>query len=181
MFYYTKLDNNLPMLLGSVNEKNRIPADCVEITEEEFQAFKELGNVYQKDNGNLAFENALLKIDELSQECSRRIKNNFVYNGEKYSLDYFDQLNINTMYQNAINNVPTTLTYHADNEKERVYTKEEMLALKQAMDDHIRNCRLQFNEKKQYLLQLGATFDDAQIIKSMNWESEVPQEFKVNL
>ena len=188
MFYYAQKDSEgRPTVTGTIDSIERIPEGYEQITEEEFNKYKEWGPYLRKSDGSIGFVKANQKINELSSACSNEIKNGFDFNGEHYSLDLVDQININSMYQTVLEKtIPVAqnisllsanseivsrqnITYHADNGIEQEYSDAEIISLKNAMDNHIQSCRQKFNEMKQTLLSLGATEEDAKIIKNMNW------------
>lgn len=181
-----------PTEMGTIDDFNRLPKDkgYVQITEEQAKKYRENGPYCFKSGGTkeVVFVRAYEKIDELSVECKQNIEKGITYNGKQYSLKQEDQQNINSMYAQVMMPAPLSdrvletpkMTYHANGEHEEYISNEDVIALKQLMDAHIQQCRIAFNGKKFYLQSLGCTDKDAEIIKNMQLDSEIPVEFQSN-
>ena len=117
-------------------------------------------------------------IQELSNECERKITSGIEYNGKQYSLSLADQVNINNMYQKVTSSANTlsaddSITYHANNEVESEIDMQTVLGLKQSMDNHVQSCRAHYNKLKHYLLSLGVEQKDYEVIKNFNWDTVI--------
>ena len=117
-------------------------------------------------------------IQELSNECERKITSGIEYNGKQYSLSLADQININNMYQKMTSSANTlsaddSITYHANNEMESEIDMQTVLGLKQSMDNHVQSCRAHYNKLKHYLLSLGVEQKDYEVIKDFNWDTVI--------
>lgn len=117
-------------------------------------------------------------IQELSNECERKITSGIEYNGKQYSLSLADQININNMYQKVTSSANTlsaddSITYHANNEVESEIDMQIVLGLKQSMDNHVQSCRAHYNKLKHYLLSLGVEQKDYEVIKNFNWDTVI--------
>lgn len=117
-------------------------------------------------------------IQELSNECERKIASGIEYNGKQYSLSLADQININNMYQKVTSSANTLsaddpITYHANNEVESEIDMQTVLGLKQSMDNHVQSCRAHYNKLKHYLLSLDVEQKDYEVIKDFNWDTVI--------
>lgn len=117
-------------------------------------------------------------IQELSNECERKITSGIEYNGKQYSLSLADQININNMYQKVTSSANTLsaddpITYHANNEVESEIDMQTVLGLKQSMDNHVQSCRAHYNKLKHYLLSLDVEQKDYEVIKDFNWDTVI--------
>ena len=163
MYYWCIRDENgHPGQMGMIDNLSRIPEGAEEMTEEEFEMQKDSKGRKKKADGSFMFVKTEKLIQELSNECERKIISGIEYNGKQYSLSLADQ--INTLSgDNAI-------TYHANNEMESEIDTQTVLELKQSMDDHVQSCRTHYNKLKHYLLSLGAEQKDYEVIKIFNWD-----------
>lgn len=128
--------------------------------------------------GSLMFVKTEKLIQELSNECKRKIASGIEYNGKQYSLSLADQININNMYQKVTPSANTLsaddpITYHANNEVESEIDMQTVLGLKQSMDNHVQSCRAHYNKLKHYLLSLGVEQKDYEVIKNFNWDTVI--------
>lgn len=179
MYYWCIRDENgHPGQMGAIDNLSRIPEGAEEITEEEFEMQKDSKGRKKKADGSFMFVKIEKLIQELSNECERKIISGIEYNGKQYSLSLADQININNMYQKVTSPVNTlsvdnSITYHANNEIESEIDTQTVLGLKQSMDDHVQSCRTHYNKLKHYLLSLGAEQKDYEIIKDFNWDAVI--------
>ena len=132
----------------------------------------------KKTDGSLMFVKTEKLIQELSNECERKITSGIEYNGKQYSLSLADQININNMYQKVTSSANTlsaddSITYHANNEVESEIDMQTALGLKQSMDNHVQSCRAHYNKLKHYLLSLGVEQKDYEVIKNFNWDTVI--------
>lgn len=157
---------------------SRIPKNAEEMTEEEFEMQKDVKGRKKKTDGSLMFVKTEKLIQELSNECERKITSGIEYNGKQYSLSLADQININNMYQKVTSSANTlsaddSITYHANNEVESEIDMQTVLGLKQSMDNHVQSCRAHYNKLKHYLLSLGVEQKDYEVIKNFNWDTVI--------
>lgn len=157
---------------------SRIPKNAEEMTEEEFEMQKDVKGRKKKTDGSLMFVKTEKLIQELSNECERKITSGIEYNGKQYSLSLADQVNINNMYQKVTSSANTlsaddSITYHANNEVESEIDMQTVLGLKQSMDNHVQSCRAHYNKLKHYLLSLGVEQKDYEVIKNFNWDTVI--------
>lgn len=148
------------------------------MTEEEFEMQKDVKGRKKKADGSLMFVKTEKLIQELSNECKRKIASGIEYNGKQYSLSLADQININNMYQKVTSSANTLsaddpITYHANNEVESEIDMQTVLGLKQSMDNHVQSCRAHYNKLKHYLLSLGVEQKDYEVIKNFNWDTVI--------
>lgn len=179
MYYWCIRDENgHPGQMGAIDNLSRIPEGAEEITEEEFEMQKDSKGRKKKADGSFMFVKTEKLIQELSNECERKIISGIEYNGKQYSLSLADQININNMYQKVSSSANTlsaddSITYHANNEVESEIDMQTVLGLKQSMDDHVQSCRTHYNKLKHYLLSLGAEQKDYEVIKNFNWDTVI--------
>lgn len=179
MYYWCIRDENgHPGQMGAIDNLSRIPEGAEEITEEEFKMQKDSKGRKKKADGSFMFVKTEKLIQELSNECERKIISGIEYNGKQYSLSLADQININNMYQKVTSSANTLsaddpIIYHANNEVESEIDMQTVLGLKQSMDDHVQSCRTHYNKLKHYLLSLGAEPKDYEIIKDFNWDTVI--------
>lgn len=164
--------------LGEIDDLSRIPKNAEEMTEEEFEMQKDVKGRKKKTDGSLMFVKTEKLIQELSNECERKITSGIEYNGKQYSLSLADQININNMYQKMTSSANTlsaddSITYHANNEVESEIDMQTVLGLKQSMDNHVQSCRAHYNKLKHYLLSLGVEQKDYEVIKNFNWDTVI--------
>lgn len=148
------------------------------MTEEEFEMQKDVKGRKKKTDGSLMFVKTEKLIQELSNECERKITSGIEYNGKQYSLSLADQININNMYQKVTSSANTlsaddSITYHANNEVESEIDMQTVLGLKQSMDNHVQSCRAHYNKLKHYLLSLDVEQKDYEVIKNFNWDTVI--------
>lgn len=179
MYYWCIRDENgHPGQMGAIDNLSRIPEGAEEITEEEFEMQKDSKGRKKKADGSFMFVKTEKLIQELSNECERKITSGIEYNEKQYSLSLADQININNMYQKVTSSANTlsaddSITYHANNEVESEIDMQTVLGLKQSMDNHVQSCRAHYNKLKHYLLSLGAEQKDYEIIKDFNWDAVI--------
>lgn len=179
MYYWCIRDENgHPGQMGAIDNLSRIPEGAEEITEEEFEMQKDSKGRKKKADGSFMFVKTEKLIQELSNECERKITSGIEYNGKQYSLSLADQININNMYQKVTSSANTlsaddSITYHANNEVESEIDMQTVLGLKQSMDNHVQSCRAHYNKLKHYLLSLGVEQKDYEVIKNFNWDTVI--------
>lgn len=179
MYYWCIRDENgHPGQMGAIDNLSRIPEGAEEITEEEFEMQKDSKGRKKKADGSFMFVKTEKLIQELSNECERKIISGIEYNGKQYSLSLADQININNMYQKVTSSANTlsaddSITYHANNEVESEIDMQTVLGLKQSMDNHVQSCRAHYNKLKHYLLSLGVEQKDYEVIKNFNWDTVI--------
>ena len=179
MYYWCIRDENgHPGQMGAIDNLSRIPEGAEEITEEEFEMQKDSKGRKKKADGSFMFVKTEKLIQELSNECERKIISGIEYNGKQYSLSLADQININNMYQKVTSSANTlsaddSITYHANNEMESEIDMQTVLGLKQSMDNHVQSCRAHYNKLKHYLLSLGVEQKDYEVIKNFNWDTVI--------
>lgn len=179
MYYWCIRDENgHPGQMGAIDNLSRIPEGAEEITEEEFEMQKDSKGRKKKADGSFMFVKTEKLIQELSNECERKIISGIEYNGKQYSLSLADQININNMYQKVTSSANTLsaddpITYHANNEVESEIDMQTVLGLKQSMDNHVQSCRAHYNKLKHYLLSLGVEQKDYEVIKNFNWDTVI--------
>ena len=179
MYYWCIRDENgHPGQMGMIDNLSRIPEGAEEMTEEEFEMQKDSKGRKKKADGSFMFVKTEKLIQELSNECERKIISGIEYNGKQYSLSLADQININNMYQKVTSSANTLsaddpITYHANNEVESEIDMQTVLGLKQSMDNHVQSCRAHYNKLKHYLLSLGVEQKDYEVIKNFNWDTVI--------
>lgn len=179
MYYWCIRDENgHPGQMGAIDNLSRIPEGAEEITEEEFEMQKDSKGRKKKADGSFMFVKTEKLIQELSNECERKIISGIEYNGKQYSLSLADQININNMYQKVTSSANTlsaddSITYHANNEVESEIDMQTVLGLKLSMDNHVQSCRAHYNKLKHYLLSLGVEQKDYEVIKDFNWDTVI--------
>lgn len=179
MYYWCIRDENgHPGQMGMIDNLSRIPEGAEEMTEEEFEMQKDSKGRKKKADGSFMFVKTEKLIQELSNECERKIISGIEYNGKQYSLSLADQININNMYQKVTSSANTlsaddSITYHANNEVESEIDMQTVLGLKQSMDNHVQSCRAHYNKLKHYLLSLDAEQKDYEVIKDFNWDTVI--------
>lgn len=95
------------------------------------------------------------KINFLSYTCNQLIENGIDWNGEHYSLQYSDQINLSKLASQAVAFPQMPIFYHADGKLCRQYTPEEMLALSQACVGWVTYHTTYFNYAKAYINDLN--------------------------
>ena len=179
MYYWCIRDENgHPGQMGMIDNLSRIPEGAEEMTEEEFEMQKDSKGRKKKADGSFMFVKTEKLIQELSNECERKIISGIEYNGKQYSLSLADQININNMYQKVTSSANTlsaddSITYHANNEVESEIDMQTVLGLKQSMDNHVQSCRAHYNKLKHYLLSLDVEQKDYEVIKDFNWDTVI--------
>lgn len=179
MYYWCIRDENgHPGQMGMIDNLSRIPEGAEEMTEEEFEMQKDSKGRKKKADGSFMFVKTEKLIQELSNECERKIISGIEYNGKQYSLSLADQININNMYQKVTSSANTlsaddSITYHANNEVESEIDMQTVLGLKQSIDNHVQSCRAHYNKLKHYLLSLGVEQKDYEVIKNFNWDTVI--------
>lgn len=179
MYYWCIRDENgHPGQMGMIDNLSRIPEGAEEMTEEEFEMQKDSKGRKKKADGSFMFVKTEKLIQELSNECERKIISGIEYNGKQYSLSLADQININNMYQKVTSSANTLsaddpITYHANNEVESEIDMQTVLGLKQSMDNHVQSCRAHYNKLKHYLLSLDVEQKDYEVIKDFNWDTVI--------
>lgn len=179
MYYWCIRDENgHPGQMGMIDNLSRIPEGAEEMTEEEFEMQKDSKGRKKKADGSFMFVKTEKLIQELSNECERKIASGIEYNGKQYSLSLADQININNMYQKVTSSANTLsaddpITYHANNEVESEIDMQTVLGLKQSMDNHVQSCRAHYNKLKHYLLSLDVEQKDYEVIKDFNWDTVI--------
>ena len=172
-FHWYILIKTLAIMEEKTNVVERAP-----MTEEEFEMQKDVKGRKKKADGSLMFVKTEKLIQELSNECERKIASGIEYNGKQYSLSLADQININNMYQKVTSSANTLsaddpITYHANNEVESEIDMQTVLGLKQSMDNHVQSCRAHYNKLKHYLLSLDVEQKDYEVIKNFNWDTVI--------
>lgn len=92
-------------------------------------------------------------IDKMKNRCIETITNGINFNGEHYSFEITDQLNLSRLAIQAKEG-KEQLVYHADGQACRFYTTQEILNLYQAMENFIEYQTTYFNSLKNYIKTL---------------------------
>ena len=94
------------------------------------------------------------KLKELSSVCSSNITNGIELDGRHYSMTITDQLNMSALRIEIMNGAEN-VTYHADGEPAKIYSKEDFIILYNTCQSHKLRENAYFNQLKQYVLSLG--------------------------
>ena len=114
------------------------------------------------------------KLNEFKITCSEKFENGISIGEDNYSLTQEDQINIQSLYINALNN-KFPLLYHANGKVMREYTKEEVIELYNKMEEFKNKNLLLYN----YLKATINECDDAEYINSMEYnESSLSDKYK---
>ena len=122
------------------------------------------------------------KIKELSYECEQTIINGIVLKDEedkehRFSLTIEDQIKIQSMYIKAITDPaaePKDFLWHSDDEETRIYSKQDVLAIYNAMMQLIDYQTAYFNSLKNYVKSL----DNIEAVFSITYGCEIPEEYQ---
>ena len=107
------------------------------------------------------------KLNEFKIVCCEKFENGITIGEDKYSLTQEDQINIQSLYINALNGV-SPLLYHANGKIIREYTKEEIIELYSKMEEFKSRNLLLYN----YLKATINECEDAEYINSMKYDEE---------
>lgn len=95
------------------------------------------------------------KISELSEKCENLIYKGVDIKDKHYSLTLNDQTNITNLYILSTNNDnEEALIYHADDEDDRTFSKDEVTELYLDMIEFIRTLTASFRDAKKEILEL---------------------------
>lgn len=98
-------------------------------------------------------------IDKMKEKCTNTIVKGIEYDGEKYSFEITDQLNLSRLANQAKEGKERVI-YHANGKTCRLYSAQEIINLNDAMENFIEYHTTYFNGLKDY-------------IKSLNYQSEI--------
>lgn len=117
------------------------------------------------------------KIKEMTNECNQIITNglDLELNAVKghFSFTEQNQTYIDLLAARA-NNGDTLLPYHADNELDTVFNKEDILKLKEAMDKHVMYHRVYLNSLQIYINSI----EDVNRLNDITYGVNIPEEFR---
>lgn len=94
-----------------------------------------------------------MKIDELQHDCKSSITQGIELNGSNYSYTTEDQNNLNSALNLAIE-TGLSVTYHADGESFKLYSKDELREIYIAEELNILHHTIYFNQLKEYIKTL---------------------------
>ena len=112
------------------------------------------------------------KIKEMSATCRHTIENGFDFEGEHFSLDTQDQLNLITL--SALADIQEYIPYHADGELCRFYTATEMKQIVAAATQFKMYHTTYYNALKAYINSLN----NIEEIAAITYGIELPQAFQ---
>lgn len=92
-------------------------------------------------------------IEKMKKLCTENITKGIDYNGEHYSFEITDQLNLSRLANQAKEGKEQVI-YHANNEACRLYSADEIIALNNAMENFIEYHTTYFNSLKTYIKTL---------------------------
>lgn len=117
------------------------------------------------------------KIKEMTNNCNQIITNglDLELNTVKghFSFTEANQTYINLLAARA-NNGDTLLPYHADDEVDTIFSKEDILRLKEAMDHHVMYHRVYLNSLQIYINSIK----DIDTLNSVTYGVNIPEEFR---
>ena len=114
------------------------------------------------------------KLNEFKIVCCEKFENGITIGEDSYSLTQEDQINIQSLYINALNN-KFPLLYHANGKVMREYTKEEIIELYNKMEEFKNRNLLLYN----YLKATINECDEAEYVNSMEYnESSLSEKYK---
>ena len=117
------------------------------------------------------------KIKEMSNECDQIITRglDLELNTVKghFSFTEQNQTYINLLAARA-NAGDTLLPYHADNEVDTIFSKEDILKLKEAMDKHVMYHRVYLNSLQIYINSI----EDVNRLNDITYGVSIPKEFR---
>ena len=117
------------------------------------------------------------KIKEMSNECDQIITRglDLELNAVKGHFSFTEQ---NQMYINLLavraNNGDTLLPYHADDEVDTIFSKEDIVKLKEAMDYHVMHHRVYLNSLQIYI----NSTKDIDELNNVTYGVNIPEEFR---
>ena len=117
------------------------------------------------------------KIKEMTNDCNQIITNglDLELNAVKGHFSFTEQ---NQMYINLLtvraNNGDTLLPYHADDEVDTIFSKEDILKLKEAMDYHVMYHRVYLNSLQIYINSIK----DIDELNNVTYGANIPEEFR---
>lgn len=112
------------------------------------------------------------KISFLSKTCQSLIEAGIDFNGEHYSLESTDQINLSKLESIATMSPTTPLFYHSDGNLCRQYTAEEIRSLSQAAVAWITYHTTYFNYAKAYINSLKTVDEIAYFKYGMTFSIE---------
>lgn len=117
------------------------------------------------------------KIKEMTNECNQiiTIGLDLELNAVKghFSFTEQNQTYINLLAARA-NAGDTLLPYHADNEVDTIFSKEDILKLKEAMDKHVMYHRVYLNSLQIYINSI----EDVNRLNDITYGVNIPEEFR---
>lgn len=184
MFIKTDENNNIIQLIsvGSKPTENgyEIPNDTpTEIIQNIFDYKYEDGKLVRKDDVD---EGRLIKLKEakianMSIVCNEVIERGIDYNGDHYSLEQTDQINLMKLESVAMADPTAVIFYHADNQLCRQYTSEEIVTIAQLSVSYITYHTTYFNFMKAQIMSMTTTDE----VLSVNYGMKLADQFQEQL
>ena len=141
---------NAPMEDGIEIDASLLPDDF------EFFKYKYIDNQFVKIDSSraMSLEEAVSnKLKELSTECEKNIINGVTIDDKNYSMTDQDQINLEVL-KGIIKDGATEVSYHADNEDCRIYTKDEFMKIYLTCMSHKIHHITYYNQLKSYTKSL---------------------------
>ena len=112
------------------------------------------------------------KLAELSTECENAIKNGITIDDQTYSMTDQDQINLEVL-KGIIKDGATEVSYHANDESCRMYTKDEFMMIYLTCMSHKIHHITYYNQLKRYVKSL----DNVEEIMSISYGQELTGEY----
>lgn len=160
---------NAPMEDGIEIDASLLPDDF------EFFKYKYIDNQFVKIDSSraMSLEEAVSnKLKELSTECEKNIINGVTIDDKNYSMTDQDQINLEVL-KGIIKDGATEVSYHADNEDCRIYTKDEFMKIYLTCMSHKIHHITYYNQLKSYTKSL----DNVEEIMSISYGQELTGEY----
>lgn len=164
MYIRTDNDNNIVevIFVGQKPQTNGFEVDKNEIEEDVLKnilSYKYVNGEFILNERDVLVENIekirSMKIQFLSDCCSQSIISGIDFEGEHYSLNQYDQMEIARIKEELLSDSSMQeVYYHADGKKSKTYSKEDFLTLEKATSNWISLNRLYFNFLKHEILNI---------------------------
>lgn len=112
------------------------------------------------------------KLKELSTECEKNIINGVTIDAQNYSMTDQDQINLEVL-KGIIKDGATEVSYHANDESCRMYTKDEFMKIYLACMTHKIHHITYYNQLKRYVKSL----EDKDEIMSISYGQDLTGEY----
>lgn len=127
--------------------------------------------------GNLDIETVRnTKLTEMSETCNTIITNGVTVNGETFSMETTDQINMLTSLF-KITSGESEIKYHANGESCRYFTAEEFTNIANQAIALVEYHQSYYNSLRNYIMSLTTVED----IASVKYGMEIPEEFQTDV